>query len=70
MKCSLCCKRYDKMRSDSVIRSRGHLWHAPCATIMADGSVDFPSTGRIIPDTIILPDAATREKGRKKGRKK
>lgn len=54
------CLSCGKASGLEVIRSRGYLWHVPCAKVLsyADGTlyVDFPSDGKIAPSTICSAD--------------
>ena len=53
MKCDVCGQL---PASDEVIFSRGYFWHRPCCRlIVVDGDelVNFPSDGKLIPETII-----------------
>jgi hypothetical protein len=34
---------------------RGHLWHRPCASIVDGKLAEFPSEGKLIPETILTP---------------
>jgi hypothetical protein len=64
MKCDVCGKL---PVSDEVIFSRGYLWHRPCCHLIvigADELVDFPSDGKLIPETII-----TQEESKGEGRR-
>jgi len=36
----------------SVIDSRGYWWHRPCVKMLDANTVDFPSDGKLYPDTL------------------
>lgn len=57
--CETCGKIFsDSLPKDGVKSSRGYLWHIPCANYYKDTEsytefIDFPSPGKLIPDTIM-----------------
>lgn len=57
MKCETCGATVTTpVEGINVISSRDYLWHAVCADVIwinGKAVVDFPSNGKLIPDTIL-----------------
>lgn len=56
MQCEFCAK-FVKVPGRSAIFSRGYFWHRTCARIRVvnhEVYVDFPSSGKLCPKTILL----------------
>ncbi len=45
------CEEYIKIPGPWAIASRGYWWHRKCAKMLGD-AIDFPSAGKLCPDTI------------------
>lgn len=46
------CKAVNPPPAD-VVEDRGYRWHRPCSTIDQHGYVMFPSSGKLMPNTIL-----------------
>jgi hypothetical protein len=56
MKCAVCGRM---PFSEEIIYSRGYAWHRSCCKILViegEEVVDFPSDGKLIPETIITQE--------------
>jgi hypothetical protein len=47
------CNLQVPVPGEDAIPARGHWWHKPCALKWFQDTIDFPSNGKLIPETII-----------------
>lgn len=52
MKCDTCGKLFGGWEQ-SLVYDRGYWWHRPCAKMLTESTVDFPSAGKLVPATIM-----------------
>jgi len=55
-RCASCGEVVERL---AAVLSRGSLWHRPCARMVGD-MVDFPSSGRLYPETVLVVEGAAR----------